>query len=279
MKKAGVFVIAILFIASFAYADYIKEMKMNLSANGIRDFAVDCGAGSLEISGVDGLDEIRVMAEIVIEDMDDDEAEEFMDKYMVLDLDKRGSGAELRSFFETSSRSWFFFGGGNYWINLTIKVPMGLKLDIDDGSGNMYVENMANDVKIDDGSGSMTILDITGNVYIEDGSGEIEAENIRGELEIDDGSGEIDLEQIYGELTIDDGSGEINAKGVEGDVDIDDGSGDMVLRNITGSVVVDDGSDDIRINGVTEDVRIISSGSGGTRITNVDGRVYGDVDI
>jgi len=278
MKVLFLSIIGILFLTSLAFADYVEEKNLTLAADGLDELEIDCGAGYLDIKGVEGLDQIEVKAEIVLEGYDDDDADEYMDRKMVLDLKKLGDKAELRSYFDDNS-NWSFFGHRDRLINLTIRVPKKMALDIDDGSGYIYIDDMAASVRIEDGSGEMTVVNIKGPVTIDDGSGQIELEDITGEVEIEDGSGSIDVDNVIGQMMIDDGSGSIRLTNIEGDVDIEDGSGGMTVKNVTGSVVVDDGSGDIRIDRVTQDVRIVNAGSGGTRITNVDGRIRGDVDI
>ncbi len=278
MKKILFTIVALTFGVSLAYADFNETRNLNLAADGIKELKIDCGAGFLDVKGFADLKNIEVEAEIILEGYDDDDAAEIIDRYMILKLEERGDKAMLQSYFDDSN-NWSFFGYRNRMINLTVRVPLNMGLNIEDGSGYIYIEDIENAVTIDDGSGEITIMNIGGDARIEDGSGEIEVSDIRGSMDIEDGSGSIDLDNIHGQLTIDDGSGSIRADNIEGDVDIEDSSGDMTIKSVNGSIVVDDGSGDIRIDGVSKDVRIVDAGSGGTRITNVEGRVSGDVDI
>ncbi len=279
MKKSLLFLAGMLLLAVGSRADYIETKNLNLEAVDIRELEIDAGAGFLEIRGMDNLTQIEVIAEIVMEGFDDDEAVEYIERYMKLDLAKKGTEARLNAFFEEKGFHFNFFGNQSSQINLTIKMPNNLMLNIDDGSGYISIEDMAARIKIDDGSGEITLMDISGDLVIEDGSGEIEIENITGNIELEDGSGSINITAVRGGVYIDDGSGDTELVDIDGEVEIDDGSGDMNIRQVTGNVRVDDGSGDIRINGVNQDVEIVSDGSGGVRITNVDGRVKGDVEI
>jgi hypothetical protein len=234
---------------SFAYED-IRDLS--LSKNGLSELEIDCGAGYLKVKGATNLDAIEVEAEIVIRNISRQRAEEYLDKYLKLSLKKMGRKAVLISHFD-SSRSIF-----NRWqkaINLTVRVPSELVLEVEDGSGYTSIQDIDADVKIDDGSGDIFIENIAGNLYIDDGSGETEVENVTGDLTIDDGSGEIDIREVGGEVSI------------------IDGSGSLTVRDVGGDVIVDDGSGSIYINGVKKDVIIRSAGSGGVTIRNVDGRI------
>ncbi len=233
MKFKIIFVALFFLCASFTFA-YEDVRNLNLSAKGIEKLEIDCGSGFLKVRGQEGLREIKVEAEIVLEGKSEKSAEEFLKKYLKLSLEKRGSRAVLTSGFE-SYRSLFSFT--NKVINLTVSLPKDMDLDVDDGSGSLTIENIRGDVKIDDGSGSMDIMNIGGN------------------LDVDDGSGQIDVD------------------GVSGDVSIDDGSGSMTIRNIEGSVTVRDGSGSITIDGVEKDVYIPSEGSGSVSVKNVKGKV------
>jgi hypothetical protein len=233
MKFKIIFVALFFLCASFTFA-YEDVRNLNLSAKGIEKLEIDCGSGFLKVNGKQGLKEIKVEAEIVLEGKSEKSAKEFLQKYLKLSLEKRGSRAVLTSGFK-SYRSLFSFS--NKLVNLTVSIPVDMDLDVDDGSGSIRIEDIAGNVKVDDGSGSMEIT------------------NIKGNLDVDDGSGQIEVE------------------GVSGDVSVDDGSGSMTIRNIDGSVTVRDGSGSITIDGVEKDVYIPSEGSGSVRVKNVKGKV------
>ena len=56
-------VLILLFFPIFALAETIQEKKyIDISARGINILVVNCGAGSLDLKGVEGLDKINVTA-------------------------------------------------------------------------------------------------------------------------------------------------------------------------------------------------------------------------
>jgi DUF4097 and DUF4098 domain-containing protein YvlB len=233
MKFRIIFVAVFFLCASFTFA-YEDVRNLSLSAKGIDELTIDCGAGFLKVNGQKGLTDIKVEAEIVLDGRSEKDAEEFLKKYLDLSLEKRGSRAVLTSGFK-EYRSIFSFG--NKLINLTVSIPAEMDLDVDDGSGYIKIE------------------DIVGNLVIDDGSGDIEIVNTKGNVDVDDGSGEIKVE------------------GVSGDVSVDDASGSIIIRNIGGNVTVKDGSGSITIDGVEKDVYIPSDGSGSVRLNNIKGKV------
>jgi DUF4097 and DUF4098 domain-containing protein YvlB len=277
--KAIISIIAVFFMFSLtASADYVEERTLEIPAGKIKMFEIDCGAGYLEILGVEGIDKIEVAAEIIIEDVSQKKAEKFINKYMKLELKDKGKYARLISTFDYNGGFRIFSGWSNLnaLINLTIKVPKNIELEIDDGSGYIEIKNINGDVELDDGSGDLFLEDIVGRVVIDDGSGEIVMKNIEGHIDLDDGSGEINVDVVKGDLIIDDGSGEISVTEIVGDVDIDDGSGNIRVDGVDGYVVIGDGSGNIRVRDVTKDVEIRDDSSGRVSIANVDGEVYGD---
>ncbi len=253
------FLIILITFFSFLYGfDYSEKKKLDLSSEGIERLEVDCSAGFLKITGSDETDQISVKAEVQLDNVGDRDEKEILEKYLELSLEKRGNRAELISDFDHQGSffSKLFGKDVNESIDLTVKNPKRL------------------DVEVDDGSGFIKIKEIDGSLRIDDGSGEMVIKNIGSDVEIDDGSGELWIENIGGKVWIDDGSGELHIEDAKGDVWIEDGSGSLYVRKIKGSVKVDDGSGSIEIEDVEQDVEIIDDGSGSVDIRNVKGKVY-----
>lgn len=250
--KAKISLVAILFLCAAFVFPYESTKKLSLPSQGIEKLEVDCAAGFLKISGIEGLAKIEVTAEIIVEGKRVRDEEEFIRENIELSLEKRGTKAVLVSKFR---ESFPYISFRTKVINLTVNVPQNINLMIDDSSGSMSVEDIIGQLDIEDSSGDIYITDIKGNVDIDDSSGDIEAVAVSGYLKIDDGSGGIDV------------------KDVVGDVSIDDGSGSIYVNNIGGSVTVSDGSGSINIDGVEKDVIIKDDGSGGVKISNVKGNI------
>lgn len=260
MKLQTIIIVVVLIIAWFFTVDGFayqaeKEFNLSLKAGGIEYFEIDCGSGYLKVKGIEGLKQIEVEATLVTKGIDDEDLEEFKEKYVTLKLEQNGKKARLISEITSGFSISSLFKHKEARINLDIRIPKNLNLEIDDGSG------------------SIEISDINGYVKLDDGSGSIEIVNIKDWVEIEDGSGSIIVENIGGKVEINDGSGSIRVSDVKGDVDVDDNSGTVGIYNITGSVVVDDGSGGIVIDGVEKDVYIKNSGSGSLSIRNVKGKV------
>ncbi len=290
MKYVAVFVALVFPIIACSAFAVTETRTLELSAEGIEKTVIECGAGFLKVNGEEGLTSIKVDAEINVKNLSKDDLQEFIDKNITLTLEKKGNEAVLKS--EVKEFFGFFKKTiKNVHINLTVRIPKEMHLDISDGSGSIDVANLVGEMKIDDGSGSIAIEEADGNVEINDGSGSISASHVGGALDIDDGSGGIDLQHIGGGMKINDGSGSIAAQDINGDVSINDGSGDIDLKTvngdvsindgsggielqlITGNVSITDGSGGIYIDGVEQDVNILAAGSGSVVTKNVKGNV------
>ena len=222
-----------LFVCStLSVFSYDQTKKLTLAVDGIENVRMDCGAGFLVVEGSGNT--IEVTAHIEIRNVSQSDEKDFIERYLELSLEKRGSEAVLISHFRNDD----YFGSDiDASIDLTVSVPRNLNLEIEDGSGKLKVSGMKGNVSIDDGSGSLEVYDVGGNLTIEDGSGDIEVKNIGGNVEVSDGSGSMDIYKINGNVEVTDGSGEIDIDAVEQNVVIrSDGSGGVQIANVKGSV-------------------------------------------
>jgi len=255
MKKFAFFCLLLLAALGSVQAAQSRE-TLTLPAADCNSLNIECGAGDLKVRGVDGLAQIEVIAVLNVKVIANSELPEFRKEHVILKLKKINNEAALTARIE--SGFWvetLFDGGREASIDLDVRLPRRLALQVNDGSGDS------------------DIRDVDGGVDLEDGSGDIVMASIKGTVKIDDGSGEMKLANLKGRVEIKDGSGDIELKAAGGDVSVEDGSGEIELYNISGSVTIDDGSGDIVIDGVEKDVTIDEAGSGEVKIRNVKGKV------
>ena len=235
MKKTIVFLVLCVVLAG-AVSAFETTKTLNLPAQGITRLDIRAGAGSLAVTGREGLAAIEVRAEVVAPDVRDKDMEEYIRDRVELTLEKRGDVAVLVGRIRDSGRLFHF--GEDARIDLTVTVPKTMALDIDDGSGDLVVEDLAAAVRIEDGSGSISVVRVAGNVRIDDGSGGLEVSDVTGDVTIDDGSGEVRVRRVGGTVTLDDGSGGIDIEDVEKDVRlINTGSGGVDVSRVRGRVI------------------------------------------
>ncbi len=217
--------------------DVRREVEKQLDATGLEGVLIAAEAGSLEVVGAD-VDRIRVRGELCASD-------EATAADAVLIVERRQGAAWIEA--DLPSGGWRAYAR----MDLRIEMPRSLAADIQDSSGDMYIEGIAA-ARIDDSSGGIEVRDVPGSLIIDDSSGEILLANV-GDVELEDSSGEIEISGVSGSVLItEDSSGEIDIRDVTGDVRIiDDGSGSIVVVDVGGDFTVnDDGSGSIRYRNI-----------------------------
>ena len=244
--RVNVFCIVILLPLAVFAGTVEQTQHLEISNKDVKILQITCAAGFLEVYGVDGTDRIDVTATIVISGISPEASPAFRERHVLLSLNKRSRKAILESVFKDQKLITT-----DAKIDLTVRVPKGLRVQINDGSGRIDVSDLDGDLEIEDGSGSMIIRDIGGNVAIEDGSGKIEINDIRGNLEVKDGSGSMRVERITGDVRLVDSSGDMLIKDIDGNLSIRDGTGGIEIIKVTRNVLIKEaGSGDLEIDGV-----------------------------
>lgn len=247
----------------------------SMARAGAKRLKVEVGAGSLEIQGTRAGTEITYEAKVTAWAKTREQAEELLRE---VEIREGGKGDSLT----LESRGPGNLNHRGFSIDLTIRVPQDLFLDITDGSGSIRIEDVQGGIRIQDGSGEIELKHVGGDTRIKDGSGEIRITDLdvsrggsgAGKIRITDGSGRIDLDRITGDLDINDGSGDIRIVQLKGSLDLNDGSGSITILGVVGDVEISDGSGNIRLDDVSGNVRLHSVGSGGVNIGKVSGTIH-----
>jgi DUF4097 and DUF4098 domain-containing protein YvlB len=209
-------------------ADQYAERTLQLDSTNINILDAETGSGTLIIIGEQGRSTITVEADIYTIDEGD----------FSLKLERSGNQAILVA--DVSNRSgntWRVGGNNSPRINLVIKMPADLALQLEDSSGSIDIRGLKNNIEIDDGSGSLEI-DGGNNIKIDDGSGSLTVRNATGNVDIEDGSGSLTVKNTEGKVTIDDNSGGINVDGAGSLEIINSGSGGVSIDGVRGDVKV-----------------------------------------
>jgi hypothetical protein len=225
--------------------EFEVDRELAIGAAGVDVLHIDAGAGALHVEGQDGLQEIVVVGTLCASNEDALEG-------LQLTLDESANGDVTVVAHYPEERGGRHDGAK---IDLTVLMPVGMSVDIDDSSGEMEVSG-------------------TGDLTIDDSSGSISVSDVRGSLNIDDGSGGLSVLDVIGDVRIEDGSGGVDVSGVEGSLHVRDGSGGIEISNVAQNVVIEnDGSGGIDVDAVGGDFVVERDGSGGIRHANVQGRV------
>jgi DUF4097 and DUF4098 domain-containing protein YvlB len=249
MKPTALLLMMLLPVVAFA-GTLEETRRFELSAKGIQTLKIYCGSGSLTVIGAHGIDRISATGQIEVRGIAANEFQKYLENQLQLSLIELGKNAVLRAEIKNLIQRAI-----EAKIDLTVIVPKGLNVTIDDGTGPIIVTSLSGALQVNDGSGTIDIINMQGDIKIKDGSGGINIQDVRGNVEVQDGSGEIKIGPI------------------KGDVSITDASGSMTIQDIDGNVTVTDDSGSIEIYQVTQNVFIRQAGSGSLEIEGVKGRV------
>ena len=211
-----------------------RQLELSITADTL--LRIDAGAGSLSLRGDAEAENIRVEAEIWQLTPRDDYT-------LTLELDESGAA---RLVTRTDA------GATEDRIDLDIRAPESIRLDVTDGSGSLEIEGVSGPLFVRDSSGSIRIEDTGADITIQDGSGSLRVENTDGHLRIEDGSGSVTVSNTAGDVTITDNSGSIS------------------VTDTTGVVAIRDGSGSIDVDGA-EDFELLEDGSGSVNVDNIRG--------
>lgn len=206
---------------------------------------LDQGAGAIEIIGWDQ-DVARVVATKRVAGGSGPQAARHLDRATIRAV-LRGQRLEV----EASPPSGFLgLSVGHATIDFRIAVPLGTRISVESGSGNVTVDGVDGEVEIDVGSGDVRVKGLGAGVRVDTGSGRVRAEDVRGRVYVDSGSGEVTVLRADGPVIIDAASGPVEVADVIGDVKVDNGSGAVGLTRVRGNVEVDTGNGDVALLGI-----------------------------
>lgn len=164
--------------------------------------------------------------------------------------------------------------GRNTSLDLTLAIPDGLAVELEDSSGDLELRNVKSAV-VSDGSGDADIEDIHGDLKVSDSSGDLEIEHVSGNVSVTDSSGDMEIEDVAGDVEIPvDSSGDIRIERARSVHIHNDSSGEIVVRHLTGDLTIDqDSSGDITAADIGGNFTVRADGSGSIRHERVRGAV------
>lgn len=228
---------------------YEKELNLELDLSNSDSLTINAVAGSLQIDGSSGAQNATINGRICVS------KKQWLEESRV-DL-SAGKHAKIDAILPDEDSGWSLTGNTYKYIDLRIKVPSDIALNVRDSSGDLSMDNVgavnlqdsSGDIEIDQASGPIVVRDSSGGIHIEhvgndvtiesDSSGSIELEDIDGNAVVErDSSGEIDFRDIRGDAIVErDSSGSISARDIGGDFRVDrDGSGSINSSNVKGTV-------------------------------------------
>jgi hypothetical protein len=224
LRLAGAFVLLLLPVVALADdCAYEEVLDISLPADAVVRLDIEAGAGSLQVRGesADGLIHLhgRVCASR---------------KSLLEGVALRHALRDGTQFIETviPDTQTTFWTSNYRRLDLTVTLPAGLPVAIDDGSGEVRVSGTGA-LTLEDGSGSTSIDGVQGDVRVRDGSGDLRISQVNGNVEVKDGSGALFIADVQGRVDIRDGSGSIDVQDVTAEVTIHEaGSGSVAVQRV-----------------------------------------------
>jgi|KBSMisStandDraft_5_1062788.scaffolds.fasta_scaffold138255_2 DUF4097 and DUF4098 domain-containing protein YvlB len=263
LRVATFLVLIALPLAGFAEdCEYRADRSLDIDAKGLTLLKLDTGAGDLIVEGVAGLATIEVRGKACSSDKDSLAGIQFAQQ-------REGATSTVGTVIpDEANNNWSLFGDHYHYLDVHVRMPAGLKLNLRDSSGDLEVSGLTNGLDLQDSSGDILLHDLAGAVNVTDTSGDINVRHISGDFTvISDSSGDIEVDDVKGSAVVqEDSSGDISLRHVGGDARVDrDSSGDIDFADIGRDAVVGvDGSGDITADGVKGNFTVgAKSGSSG----------------
>ena len=232
-------------LASANDCKFIAHRDFDVDAAGLKTVAFPLGSSDLVVEGVPGLTKVEVRGRACASE----------EAWLAdLKVDQHLSGDRLTVTPQQGRTNWQWFGSSYASIDIEVRVPASMAIDIKASSGDSKVRNVAS-LAYDGSSGDLIVDKIAGLLSLELSSGDVQAREV----------GSADVRSIS--------SGDLTLRDVRGDVQVDRvGSGDLRLDNVAGGVTIGSvGSGDVTISHVERGVGVDSLGSGDLDVADVGG--------
>lgn len=177
-----------------------------------------------------------------------------------------------------------FFGGGRD-LRVDARVPTHTELGTRLGSADVVVTGTIGWAKINNGSGNVTLEDVSAEALVKTGSGDITIRTIEGSANLGSGSGDIRVDRLQGPAQVSSGSGDVEIGYAGAPLSLKSGSGDLKVHDATGDIALASGSGDLLVDRFPAGKLTAKNASGDIRVgipagvpvwtdvTSVSGRV------
>jgi DUF4097 and DUF4098 domain-containing protein YvlB len=264
------FILLALFAPAVAGANecrFTAQHDFDVDAAGLKTLAVALGSSDVRIEGVAGLARIEIRGKACASD------EQWLSG---LDVAQARQGDRLTvTPRQSRDAGWHWFGSSYAYLDLEVRVPTALAVEVHGSSGDADVRNVAS-LDFEASSGDLVVDRIAGPLVVQVSSGDVKGGEI-GSVDVQRASsGDIQLRDVRGDVKVDRmGSGDLGFDNVQGRVEIGNvGSGDVVTRHVGGDVTVNSiGSGDVTASDVGGDFTVRAKGSGDVSHNGIRGKV------
>jgi len=145
------------------------------------------------------------------------------------------SGVTLSA--SNSSRP-FPFGGARSWVDYSVEVPSGVRVNANSESGSIEVDGVAGPVQAETSSGTLTLMNLADAAQARSTSGSVVLNNIAGDIVANSSSGQIRATSVRHIREVKSSSGSISLEGTFTDAaQVQASSGTVTVKLLPGSAV------------------------------------------
>ncbi|MEO7430828.1 MAG: DUF4097 family beta strand repeat-containing protein [Dokdonella sp.] len=259
-----------LLVPVFAFANecrFTAQRDFDVDSAGLATLAFALGSSDITVEGVPGLARIEVRAKACASD-------ESWIAGLTVDQQRAGDRLSVTPHSDRGS-NWSWFGSSYAYIDLRVRVPENLAIEINGSSSDAEVSGVAS-LAFDASSGDLRVRHVAGPLTIEVSSGDVIADDI-GSVEIRrTSSGDMGLRDVKGDVKVGrGGSGDLQFSHIGGNVDVGAvGSGDVTINSVDRDVTIGSiGSGDVSVDAIGGNFTLRSRGSGDVRHHDVRGTV------
>lgn len=244
------------------------DRNFDVDPAGLKALAFELGSSDLRVEGVAGLGKIEVRGKACA-------SQESWLADLTVEQQRSGDRVIVKPHQERSSQNYSLFGSNYAYIDLEVRVPDNLRLEVDSHSGDATIANIGS-LDYSAHSGDLIVKHVSGDVSVEVHSGDVQAEDIGALAVRRAGSGDVNAQGVHGAVTVGNvGSGDLALRDIAKGVHVESiGSGNLSVTRAGGDVLVGSvGSGDVTVDGVNGNFTVQSAGSGDIHDHNVQGRV------
>ena len=184
--------------------------------------SADTSNGEVVVRGVEGTQEVLVVATLKTRGKTTEEAEERLDD-IVYSVTQEDNQVRLRCKASEQDRDVRRYSG----VDFEVTVPIATRVNADTSNGAISVETVAGQLDLDTSNGRINVYEVVGNVVADTSNGEIEVWNVTGDVRADTSNGRIDLDEILGSVLADTSNGSITLESIEGEVRAETSNGSI----------------------------------------------------
>jgi hypothetical protein len=208
---------------------YGTTSEFTVDASSSNTLVIEESAGRLNIEGREGLERVEVVSELCAS------SEEFLSE-LAVSSEVEGNEIIISAHFPETRSNW---RGNSSKIDMTVYVPLGMEVEIEDAAGSIQSSGTGN-LTIGDAAGSIRISSADGTVRIDDSAGSISISGVTRDLELQDGAGSVTIDGVEGSVTIDDVAGSLRISEVDLHVLVGDVVGSVSVQNVGGDLTVNE---------------------------------------